>query len=120
MNKLIRYFELAPSAERGEPSEHHAIAMLAVWWPQYVTLVAAITIQPYFEEYQKSGHWSIEGAFGRMIFGLVVGILIFPSVYKGAFDNEKPIFLQLCAIFAAGMGWQSLLLTGAKAAGVTS
>lgn len=50
------------------------------------------------------------------MFGVIIGALIFPGVYKNAFDPRKPWFIQLCAIFAAGIGWQSVIQGGAKAA----
>jgi hypothetical protein len=43
--------------------------------------------------------------------------LIFPGVYKSAFDPGKPLFVQLCAIFTAGVGWQSLFKAGATVLG---
>jgi hypothetical protein len=105
---LKSYFDLTPR-ERGPQTG----VVLLPWWPQYLTLVLGITIQPFFEAYQQTAHWEVSGAIGRFAFAIIVGLLIFPSVYRGAFDSEKPIFTQLCAIFAAGMGWQSLLHTAA-------
>jgi len=113
MNKLIRYFDLAPVNSRGGVGQVRPT--LLPWWPQYLTLVIGITIQPFFEGYQRTSHWQVAGPAGRVAFALVVGLLIFPSVYKGAFDPDKPIFIQLCAIFASGMGWQSLLHTATTA-----
>jgi hypothetical protein len=114
MNKIMHYFDLAPASSRGHGADQVRPTLLP-WWPQYLTLVLGITIQPFFEAYQKTSHWEINGPIGRVVFALIVGVLIFPSVYKGAFDPDKPIFIQLCAIFAAGMGWQSLLHTAATA-----
>jgi hypothetical protein len=45
-------------------------------------------------------------------------VLIFPAVYRNAFDPQKPLFVQLCAIFASGVGWQGLLDAVTKASGV--
>jgi hypothetical protein len=85
-------------------------------WPQYAALVTGIVAQPFFAEYQLTHNWNLHGVGGRAIFSVIVGIIVFPSVYKNAFDPDKPIFVQLCAIFAAGMGWQSLLHTTMAAA----
>lgn len=115
MDRLIRYFDLTP-LERGAQPRH---PVLLPWWPQYLTLVLGISVQPFFEAYQRTSRWDVNGPVGRLVFALIVGVLIFPSVYKGAFDPDKPIFTQLCAIFAAGMGWQSLLHTAAVTAGLT-
>jgi hypothetical protein len=114
MGKLTRYFDLTPK-ERGPEPTH---AVLLPWWPQYLTLVLGVTVQPFFEAYQRTSHWDVNGPMGRFVFALIVGVLIFPSVYRGAFDPDKPMFTQLCAIFAAGMGWQSLLHTAAATAGL--
>ncbi len=51
------------------------------------------------------------------MFAIFVGTVIFPAVYKTAFDPTKPIFVQLCAIFTSGLGWQALLQTAVKAGG---
>ena len=48
-------------------------------------------------------------------FALLMAIAILPAVYKNAFDPDKPILIQLCALFASGLGWQSLFQAGATA-----
>lgn len=88
------------------------------WFPQYVALVLGVLIQPFFSVYQQSGQWNLAGVGGRLLFAVLAGIAIFPAVYKNAFDPEKPLFVQLCAIFAAGMGWESLLKTAISATGI--
>jgi len=80
--------------------------------PQYLALVLGVIIQPFLQSFQKDGHWPDLGSIcGRLVFGIIVGILIFPGVYKNAWDPEKPLFVQLCAIVASGLGWQTLLAT---------
>lgn len=118
-NEVIRYFDLQ-SARRstmakaqgagGEPS-------LPVI-PQYVALVLGILVQPYLSYYVEHGAWALSfgSVLGRLAFGVIIGALAFPGVYKNAFDPGKPHFVQLCAIFAAGIGWQSVIQGGAKAA----
>jgi hypothetical protein len=88
------------------------------WLPQYISLILGILIQPFFSAYQHAGHWNFVGFSGRILFALIIGLAIFPAVYKSAFDPEKPLFVQLCAIFAAGMGWESLLKTALKVSGI--
>jgi hypothetical protein len=88
------------------------------WLPQYLTLVLGIVVQPFFAAYQQSGQWNFNGITGRVLFAAIVGLVVFPAVYKRAFDPDKPLFVQLCAIFAVGMGWESLLRTALKVAGV--
>ncbi len=84
---------------------------------QYLALVLGIAIQPFFAGYQNTSVWAIEGLWGRLLFSVIAGVIIFPAVYKNAFDPDKPLIVQLGAIFAAGMGWESLLATALTAAG---
>jgi hypothetical protein len=111
MNSVLKYFDLVSelrpryataTAER-EKSLH--------WLPQYVALFLGILVQPFLATYQATGSWDLSGFTGRIFFSLIVGIIIFPSAYKSAFDPQKPMFVQLCVILASGMGWESLLKT---------
>jgi hypothetical protein len=43
-----------------------------------------------------------------------MGIMILPGVYKNSFAPDKPILVQLAAIFTAGVGWQTLFEAAAK------
>jgi hypothetical protein len=85
--------------------------------PQYIALVIGILIQPFFAAFQTNGTWIFTGILGRLLFGVIAGILILPSVYKTSFDPEKPIFIQYCVLFTAGMGWEGLLNAAITAAG---
>ena len=118
MNRFIKYFDLAselrPTAALDTAEDERTLH----WFPQYIALVLGALIQPFFAAYQKLGHWNFSGLSGRLLFAVIVGVVIFPAVYKRAFSAEKPIFVQLCAIFTAGMGWQSLVETALKATGV--
>lgn len=117
MNKIIEYFDLGSGVQpktgrgRGPSKVFH-------WLPQYATLVLGILVQPFFADYQQTAQWNFRGIGGRVLFAAIVGLVVFPAVYKRAFDPDKPLFVQLCAIFALGMGWESLLRTALKVAGV--
>lgn len=117
MNKILDYFDLGsgsdPKSGRGA-SRSRSLH----WLPQYATLVLGIVVQPFFAAYQQNAQWNFSGIGGRVLFASIVGIVVFPAVYKNAFDADKPLFVQLCAIFALGMGWESLLRTAMKVAGV--
>ena len=56
--------------------------------------------------YIQSGAWQFEWSplLGRAVFGLVVGIILLPAVYKAAFDRQKPVPVQLAALFPLGIG----------------
>lgn len=120
MNTLIDYFNLASGTGSIRSTAHATAAQgkpAASWLLQYVSLVLGVFVQPQFLAYQTSGSWASLGA-GSVVFAAVVGIIVLPAAYKNAWDPAKPIPVQLCAIFAAGMGWESLVATGTKAAGL--
>jgi hypothetical protein len=119
MNRLIRYFDLqsarrqqkAMAQAKGQPGPSLPVI------PQYLALVLGIAVQPYLSAYQKSHVWDLGGWQGWLVFAFLVGLVVFPAVYKKTFDPQSPLFLQFCAIFSAGMGWQSLFATAMAVAG---
>jgi hypothetical protein len=84
--------------------------------PQYFTLVIGVVAQPFLDWYIQHGSWEVEweGLLGRLVFGCLVGIAIFPGVYKNSLDNSSPLFPQLCTIFTGGLGWQTLFASAVK------
>lgn len=133
LNKLIAYFDLFTDTrgqprlqgrevnirsgfqdKGGSPPPSPNLSVL----PQYVALVLGIVVQPYFEKYRASGSWafSIDSALSWFAFGVIAGVIVFPSVYRRAFDVGQPLFVQFCVIFAGGMGWKALLDTALKVA----
>jgi hypothetical protein len=68
--------------------------------------------------YIETQHFGLDFALiaTRTGFALLMAIALLPAVYKNAFDPEKPILVQLCALFASGLGWQSLFQASATAA----
>lgn len=115
--KIIDYFDLGADV-RPKTGKRAGRDKSLHWLPQYVTLVLGIVVQPFFAAYQQNAQWNFRGIGGRVLFASIVGVVVFPAVYKRAFDPDKPLFVQLCAIFALGMGWESLLRTAMKVAGV--
>ena len=122
LNEIVRYFDLqsesrpqAPMARApgpAAPSEHAPVL------PQYAAVAAGVLVDPLLRSYIDSqtfnfDFWSLVTRAG---FALVMAILLLPAVYKNAFDPEKPILVQLCALFTSGVGWQSLFQTAATAA----
>lgn len=117
LNSVIQYFDLVSDLRpRGAVGTSRGKKLPPVL-PQYIAVVLGILIQPFFSSYQESGDWGFEGILARLLFALIAGIVILPGVYKNSFDPEKPIFIQLCLLFVAGMGWESLLSTAITAVG---
>ncbi|MTD94358.1 hypothetical protein GIW81_08425 [Hyphomicrobium sp. xq] len=86
-------------------------------WPQYLAVAAGVVVEPFLRKYIESGAWSVDlqSLLGRLLFGLIVAIILLPAVYKSSFDPEKPIAVQLAALFPMGIGWQSLVNAAANA-----
>lgn len=117
MNDIVRYFDLSSRRKKmgnAPPAEPPAKPPVI---PQYAALAAGVIAEPFIHEYIKSQTYSLSwtGAGQLVVFGLVMAVIIFPAVYRNAFDPERPLFVQLCAIFAAGIGWQSLFQAGKEA-----
>jgi hypothetical protein len=116
LNELIRYFDLQSESRRIVAEGHDATPKHAPVLPQYIVASAGVVIEPLLRTYIQSGTWHYEfsALLGRIFFGLIVGIIILPSIYKSAFDPEKPILVQLAALFPLGIGWQSLFTSATK------
>jgi hypothetical protein len=125
---VVRYFDLhsptgavrpargpAASAKTraAAPAEHAAVL------PQYGAVALGVLADPLLRNYieTKSFALDISGIAAGTGFALLMAIGILPAVYKNAFDPDKPILIQLCALFASGLGWQSLFQAGATAVG---
>lgn len=117
MNSLIRYFDILANVRPTSARAFSDSGKKLHWVPQWIALVLGIIIQPSFDHYRQHREWVFTGIYGWALFALIVSIMIFPSVYRNAFDPEKPLFVQLGPIFVAGMGWEALLETVGKAAG---
>ena len=89
------------------------------WLWQYLAAVLGIIVKPFLDYYLETGGWLPEGMsfWGQVLFGLIMGMLIFPAIYRSEFDPKNPGFFQFCTLFAAGFGWQSLIDMGAKGIG---
>jgi len=85
-------------------------------WPQYIALVLGIVADPFIKSYIATKSFGMDlGAIGPLLaFSIVMGIMILPGVYKNSFAPDKPILVQLAAIFTAGVGWQTLFEAAAN------
>jgi hypothetical protein len=74
-------------------------------------LYAGVLIQPFFDGYKQTHHWQWQGFWGWVLFASITAFLAFPAVYRNSFDGDKPLGVLLGPIFAAGIGWQSVIGT---------
>jgi len=117
LNSVIRYFDILskkrplsarPYSSDGKRKLH--------WLPQWIALYLGIVTQRFFADYIKTGAWHLAGFWGWAIAGGVIALMAFPAVYKSSIDPEQNLFVQFCVIFAAGMGWQSMVQVGGTGA----
>jgi hypothetical protein len=109
--KVFRYFDLTSSVGGIPASDTFRGRARGTfsWLPQYLALIAGIVVQPYLSRYMTDAVWTFKGLPGWFFASIFVGLIAFPAVYKNSLDPEKPVFVQLCVIFATGMGWQTLV-----------
>jgi hypothetical protein len=109
MNRLIGYFDLyrdrRPKVTPGLAGAGNTIP----WQFQYVALVLGILIEPGLTTYRQTQTWTFPDHWGAVAFAIVVGLIGLPFVYRKAFDEAKPMVVQLAPIFTSGIGWQSLV-----------
>lgn len=115
INDLVRYFDLQSARRPERPESQSGKKQRLPVLSQYLALVLGIIAQPFLAKYANSRIWDLHALPGWIPFALLVGIIIFPSVYKKALNPAaSPLFVQLCAIFASGIGWQSLVAVAGK------
>jgi hypothetical protein len=118
LNEIVNYFDLqsdrsfAAASGTAAPPEHAPVL------PQYGAVSLGVSVDPLLRNYISSGAFNFDfgSLLGRTGFALLMAIVLLPAVYKNAFDPDKPILVQLCALFVSGLGWQSLFQTAVKAA----
>ena len=118
LNKIGDYFDLQSESRTLAAQGQSKGNIYAPVLPQYAAVCLGVMVEPYLRHYINSGAWEYDGQdlISRIVFGLVVGVIILPGVYKSSFDPEKPIAVQLAALFPIGIGWQSLVASAAKIA----
>jgi hypothetical protein len=116
LNSLLRYFDLVSDLRPKGPVGMSEGKKLPPVLPQYIAVAFGVLIQPYFSAFQETGMFVWTGFTARVLFAAIASLAILPGIYKNSFDRDKPIFIQLCLLFVAGMGWQSLLATAITAA----
>jgi hypothetical protein len=116
LNSIIRYFDLQSNHRSVIAQGNNARTRYAPVLPQYLVVSAGVFIEPILRNYMKTGNWEINWSsiIGRVVFGLIVGIIILPGLYKSTFDSRKPLVVQLAALFPLGIGWQTLFTSATK------
>ena len=115
LQKIANHFDL----NAGSTEVRATATQKKFLFPQYLAVVLGIVVQPLLDYYLKNNSWPHDFSFlaARAFFGLLIGVIIFPSVYRNSWDNGSPIAVQFCSIFTAGLGWQTVFLTVAKGFG---
>ena len=110
LDNLLRYLDLQSEKRQlslvSKEKNRKSVSLPVI--PQYIVLVLGITLQPYLVAFQTNHNWDFHGLVSWLIFALITAVTIFPTVYKKTFDPNSSLFVQLCTIFSAGVGWQSL------------
>jgi hypothetical protein len=121
LNDIIRYFDLQSDRRQmaAVPHANGAPPPLPVL-PQYLALALGVAVQPFLNHYIETHQWNVSwgAVIAQVVFGLLMAVCIFPAVYKNAFDPGKSLFVQLCAIFTAGLGWESIFKSAAAGTGL--
>jgi hypothetical protein len=117
VSRIVDYFDLQLGRRPVGAMPHKTGGPAFPVLPQYLALAAGVAVQPFLNHYIESHQWDVSwGAIvAQIFFGFLMGACIFPGVYRNAFDRSKPMFVQLCAIFTSGLGWESLFKTGVAA-----
>ncbi len=124
MNGFVRYFNILADVRSANTAKDIAPpapgAPSVSWLPQWLALVAGVIVQPFFAAYQKNGSWDVHGVWGWLVAAVIIAMVVFPAVYRNAFDPTKPLFIQIIPIFTAGLGWNTLFSAAVHAASGSS
>jgi ABC-type transport system involved in cytochrome c biogenesis permease component len=120
INKVIAYFDLYSSL-RTPGARAFAVGPTTptnLWiLAHFIALLVGIIAKPFVDAYQRGAVNAFQISYPLIIFSCIVAIAIFPAVFKNAYNKENPGFVQLCATFASGLGYQTLFTAATKAAG---
>jgi len=78
----------------------------------YLILLLAILASRFLDLYRAGvpGEFQLDWAY--LLFIGIVSLLAFPVVYREARLNKgQPVFMHVCLIFTAGMGWEKIVAT---------
>ncbi len=78
----------------------------------YLLLVLSIFSSRFLDLYRAGvlDQFRLDGPY--LLFTAIASLLAFPVVYDRAeLNRNRPIFVQLALVFAAGMGWEKIVAT---------
>ena len=121
INDVVRYFDINRDLKPTIPTQRSDERELH-WIPQWITVFLGVMIEPSFTLFRQTGVWRFDAPLGWALFAGITTFIIFPSVYRRAFDPKQPLAVLLPPIFTAGLGWPTILgaavKAGAKVSGV--
>ncbi|WP_299274437.1 hypothetical protein [uncultured Psychroserpens sp.] len=86
---------------------------------QWLALFAGVLIQPFYAFYKEVKNFGTPGEVYQdyyfIVFALIVSVVAFPTVYRTAFDANRPKWMQLIPVFTAGLGWQTIVDSASEA-----
>lgn len=78
----------------------------------YCILLVSIVSSRFLDLYRAGVAGSFELDLKYLLFIAIASLLAFPVVYdKARLNKDQPIFLQICLVFTAGMGWEKIVST---------
>ena len=86
LNSVFRYFDLQFKIRSVTPQGTSGQSTYAPVLPQYLAASAGVIVEPLLRGYINTGAWQygISALAGRVVFGLIVGIVLLPAIYKSA------------------------------------
>jgi hypothetical protein len=102
---MLSYFDLL----RARPARIQAGPALPAIWRQliiYGSVIIGILVLPLIQ----SAALSVSEAFAwrNVLIALVIGLGIFPTAYRNAFDPNSPLLSQAGVAVMTGFGWENL------------
>ncbi|MBV8795814.1 MAG: hypothetical protein JO136_12855 [Hyphomicrobiales bacterium] len=111
---MLSYFDLF----HPKPAQLNTAPSLAPVWRQFIiygSVIAGILVLPLIQ----NAALAVPAAFSlrNILIALVVGLGIFPTAYRSAFDPNSPLLSQAGVAIMTGFGWENLLHAAVKATG---
>ncbi|WAC02453.1 hypothetical protein N7U66_01685 [Lacinutrix neustonica] len=87
---------------------------------QWLALFIGVLIQPFYAFYKEARNFGspseVYQDYYFVLFAIIISVVAFPTVYRNAFDANRPKWMQLIPVFTAGLGWQTIVDTAVEVA----